>query len=287
MRIGIGIPNTMLDVGGATFPAWAKRAEERGFSSLATIGRIAYPGFDELVTFGACASVTERIGLLTNVLLAPLYPTAHLAKTSASLDRISEGRLTLGLAVGGRPDDYDLMGQEFETRGRRFDRQLEQLHDAWAGTPLPGSDRPVSPTTVNGRIPILFGGSPSVAARRAVRWHGGYTIGGAPPEQATGMVKEFRATYTELGGRGDPHIVALQYFSLGDEHTEESLRNLRAYYAWLGDWTEGIAQGAARSVDDLKARQASYAAMGVDEFIWDPSVPSIDQVDRLADAVLA
>jgi alkanesulfonate monooxygenase SsuD/methylene tetrahydromethanopterin reductase-like flavin-dependent oxidoreductase (luciferase family) len=287
MDIGIGIPNTMLDATGTTFPAWAVRAEERGFSSLASIGRIAYPGYDELVTFAACAAVTERIGLLTNVLLAPLYPTAHLAKTSATLDRISEGRLTLGLAVGGRADDYDLMGQEFETRGRRFDRQLEQLHVAWAGTPLAGSDQPVAPTTVNGTIPILFGGSPGVAARRAVRWQGGYTIGGAPVEQATGMVKDFREVYTELGGRGEPRIVALQYFSLGDEHAETSLRNLRAYYAWLGDWTEGVAQGAARSVDDVRARQASYADIGVDEFIWDPSVASIDQVDRLADAVLA
>jgi len=286
MRIGIGIPNTMLEATGDTFPAWAKRAEERGFSTLASIGRIAYPSYEELVTFAACASVTERIGFLTNVLLAPLFPTAHLAKTTATLDRISEGRLTLGLAVGGRPDDYVLMRQEFETRGRRFDRQLEELHDAWAGKALPEGDRPVGPTTMNERIPILFGGSPNVAARRAVRWHGGYTIGGAPPEQATGMVKGFREAYAELGGQGKPQIVALQYFSLGDEHTEGSLRNLRSYYAWLGDWTEGVAQGAARSVGELRARQAAYADMGVDEFIWDPSVASVDQVDRLADAVL-
>ena len=286
MEIGIGIPNTMLDVAGETFPAWAKRAEERKFSSLASIGRIAYPSFDELVTFAACAAVTERIGLLTNILLAPLYPTAHLAKTTATLDRISGGRLTLGIAVGGRVDDYDLMGAPFEKRGRHFNRQLEQLHDAWAGKPLPGSERPVAPTTTRGRIPILFGGSPSVAAPRAVRWQGGFTIGGAAPEQVVGAVKEFHETYAELGGKGKPRIVALQYFSLGDEHTEESLTNLRTYYAWLGDWVEGIAQGAPRSTDDLRAMQASFEAAGVDELIWDPTVASLDQVDRLADAVL-
>jgi alkanesulfonate monooxygenase SsuD/methylene tetrahydromethanopterin reductase-like flavin-dependent oxidoreductase (luciferase family) len=286
VEIGIGIPNTMLDVSGQAFAAWAKRAEERNFSSLATIGRIAYPSFDELVTFAACAAVTERIGLLTNVLLAPLYPTAHLAKTTATLDRISGGRLTLGLAVGGRVDDYDLMGAPFGERGRHFDRQLEQLHDAWAEKPLPGSDRPVAPKTTRGRIPLLFGGSPSVAAPRAVRWHGGYTIGGGAPEQVVGAVKEFHERFDELGGEGKPRIVALQYFSLGNEHTEVSLTNLRTYYAWLGDWAEGIARSAPRSSDDLRAMQTSFESAGVDELIWDPTVASLDQVDRLADAVL-
>jgi alkanesulfonate monooxygenase SsuD/methylene tetrahydromethanopterin reductase-like flavin-dependent oxidoreductase (luciferase family) len=287
VKIGIGLPNTMLDAEGRTFAAWAKRAEERGFSSLATIGRIAYPGFDELVTFGACAAVTERIGLLTNVLLAPLYPTPHLAKATATVDAISGGRLTLGLAVGGRVDDYDLMAQDLETRGRRFDRQLEELHEAWAGKPIGNAGSPVTPATTAGRIPILFGGSPGVAARRAVPWRGGYTIGGAPPEQAAGMVREFRSAYAELGGQNQPKIVALQYFSIGEEHADTSVSNLRSYYAWLGEWAEGVAQGAARSDDDLRARQAAYAEMGVDELIWDPSVADLDQVDRLADVVLA
>ena len=286
MKIGIGIPNTVLDVPGDGLLAWVRRAEERGFSTLATIGRIAYPGYDELVALGAAGAVTERIGLFTNILLAPAYPTAHLAKTSASVDRISNGRLTLGMAVGGRQDDFDLMGQDLHTRGRRLDRQLSELHEAWAGKVLPGADRPPAPTAVQDRIPILFGGSPHVAAPRAVKWGGGYTIGGAPPEQARGEAEEFRKLYADLGGTGEPRIVALQYFSLGEEHLEESLHNLRAYYGWLGDWAEGIAQSAARSVEDLKARQAAYEETGIDELIWDPSVSHPDQVYRLADAVL-
>ena len=286
MKIGIGIPNTVLDVPGDGLLAWARRAEERGFSTLATIGRIAYPGYDELVTLGAAAAVTERIGLFTNILLAPAYPTAHLAKTSASVDRISNGRLTLGMAVGGRQDDFDLMGQDLHTRGRRFDRQLAELHEAWAGKVLPGGDGPPAPRAVQGRIPILFGGSPQVAAPRAVKWGGGYTIGGAPPEQARAEAEEFRKLFADLGGAGEPRIVALQYFSLGEEHLEESLHNLRSYYGWLVDWAEGIAQSAARSVEDLKARQAAYEETGIDELIWDPTVSHPDQVYSLADAVL-
>lgn len=91
MDIGIGMPNAVLDVDGPTFPSWAGRAEERGVSSLATIGRLAWPSYDELIVLSAVAAVTERIGLLTNILLAPLYETAHLAKTTASVDRFSQG----------------------------------------------------------------------------------------------------------------------------------------------------------------------------------------------------
>jgi alkanesulfonate monooxygenase SsuD/methylene tetrahydromethanopterin reductase-like flavin-dependent oxidoreductase (luciferase family) len=283
--IGIGIPNTVLDVDGGTFPRWARRAEERGFTGLASIGRIAYPSFDELIAFSASAAVTQRIGLFTNVLLGPAYPTAILAKTTASLDRISGGRLTLGLGVGGRPDDFAAAGQRFEDRGRRFDRELEELHGAWAGKPLPGIDEAPGPMTTNGRIPILFGGDPSLAAKRAVRWRGGYTIGGAPPDQAAGMVESFRRSYAELGGEGTPWIAALRYFSLGDEHLEESLRNLRSYYAYLTDWVEGIAQGAARTPDDIRSSLRAYEDAGIDGLFWDPTVGDVDQVDRLADVL--
>ena len=103
MRIGIGLPNPVLDVPGRLVLDWAGRAEERGFSSLATIDRIAYPSYDSLTALTAAAAVTERIGLLTNILLGPAYSPVQLAKVTASLDQLSGGRLTLGLGVGGRP----------------------------------------------------------------------------------------------------------------------------------------------------------------------------------------
>jgi hypothetical protein len=62
MRIGIGIPNTVLDASGETVLAWARRAEERGFSTLATIDRIAYPSYDSLTVLTAAAAVTGEIG---------------------------------------------------------------------------------------------------------------------------------------------------------------------------------------------------------------------------------
>ena len=285
MQIGIGLPNPVLGVPGPLLVAWARRAEDQGLSTLATIDRIAYPSYDSLTALTAAAAVTNQIGLLTNILLEPAYNPVLLAKVTASLDQLSGGRLTLGLGVGGRPDDYQLAGRSFADRGKRFDADLQLLHQAWAGEPVAGSPFPVSPPTTRGRIPLLIGGQPELATRRAVRWGAGFTIGGAPPEMAAGMIQGFQATWEQAGGQGQPRIVALSYFSLGEEHTEESLHNLRTYYGLLGEWVEGIAMGAPRTPAAVRERAAAFEELGVDELIFDPTVADLDQVDRLADAV--
>jgi len=285
MRIGIGLPSTMLDLSGDTLLAWARRAEERGFSSLATIDRIAYPSYDSLTALTAAAAVTERIGLFPNILLAPAYNPVLLAKVTASLDQVAGGRLSLGLGVGGRPDDFVLTGRPFSDRGRRFDADLELLHQAWAGEPVAGSSFPVGPATTRGRIPLLIGGQPELAAPRAARWQAGFTIGGAPPEMAGGAIQAFTDAWKRAGGEGTPRIVALTYYSLGEEHTEESLRNLRTYYGFLGDWAEAIATGTPRTPQAVRERAVAFEELGVDELVFDPTVADLDQVDRLADAV--
>jgi alkanesulfonate monooxygenase SsuD/methylene tetrahydromethanopterin reductase-like flavin-dependent oxidoreductase (luciferase family) len=97
----------------------------RGFSTLATIDRIAYPSYDSLASLAAAAAVTERIGLLTNILLAPTRNPILLAKEAASVDQLSAGRLVLGLAVGSRRDDFVAAERTFEDRGKRFDQDLD------------------------------------------------------------------------------------------------------------------------------------------------------------------
>jgi alkanesulfonate monooxygenase SsuD/methylene tetrahydromethanopterin reductase-like flavin-dependent oxidoreductase (luciferase family) len=286
VRIGIGLPNPLLDVPGHLFTEWARRAEERGFSSLATIDRIAYPSYDSLTALTAAAAVTDRIGLLTNVLLEPVYNPVVLARVTASIDQISGGRLTLGLGVGGRYDDFALAGRPFADRGERFDADLELLHQAWAGEQVDGSRFPVGPPTSRGRIPLLMGGQPELAAPRAVRWNAGFTIGGAPPEMAAGAIQAFNEAWRKAGGEGaPPRVAVLSYFSLGDEHTEESLHNLRTYYGFLGEWAEAVAQGASRTPEAIRERASAFEDVGVDELIFDPTVANLDQVDRLADAI--
>ena len=106
MQIGIGLPANIPGVQGKLILDWAKKADSGPFSSLGLIDRLVYPNYEPLIAFAAAAGVTQRIRLMTTVLLAPLRNTAILAKQAASLDALSGGRLTLGLAIGGREDDF-------------------------------------------------------------------------------------------------------------------------------------------------------------------------------------
>src|ERR671933_154228 len=150
MDVGIGLPNAVRGVDRTGIVDWAQRAEATGFSSLGTIDRIAYENYEALIALAAAAAVTERIRLLTSVLLAPLRTnTALFAKQAASVDGLSDGRLVLGLAVGGREDDYELSGVDFSSRGQAFDRQLEDLRRLWDGDDV-GPDAPGDPTVIVG-----------------------------------------------------------------------------------------------------------------------------------------
>lgn len=287
MKIGIGLPNPVPGVSGQRLVEWARRAEERGFSQLATIDRIAYPTHDSLTTLGAAAGATSRIGLHTNILVAPVYDPVLLARTAASLDQLSGGRFSLGMAVGGREDDYVAVGRDFHRRGVSHDKALELMHAAWRGELVAGSPHPVGPRPVNGdSVPIMVGGTSDAAIRRAVTWGAGWTMGGGPPEMAAQFVPKIKASWQHAGRDDDPRIAALAYFSLGDEAEADSRTYLRDYYAFTGPYADRIADGALRSDDAIAGAVKAFEAAGVTELTFDPTTTSLDQIDRLAGLVL-
>jgi alkanesulfonate monooxygenase SsuD/methylene tetrahydromethanopterin reductase-like flavin-dependent oxidoreductase (luciferase family) len=287
MDIGIGLPNPIPGTPGATLVGWARRAEERGFSSLATIDRIAYPSYESLISLAAAGAVTSRIGLLTNILLGPTRNPVLLAKEAASVDQLSAGRFTLGLAVGTRKDDFDLSEQRFEDRGRRFDEALELMHRIWLGEPVGEADKPVGPRpTREGGVPILIGGSSNRAIERTVRWGRGWTAGGAAPEQVGPFAEKVRAAWRDSARDGDPRIVALSYFALGEKAEEGAESYIKDYYGYLGEWVDAIARGVPRTPEAIRDTVGRFEEIGVDELILDPTIADLEQVDLLAEAVL-
>jgi alkanesulfonate monooxygenase SsuD/methylene tetrahydromethanopterin reductase-like flavin-dependent oxidoreductase (luciferase family) len=284
--IGIGIPNSVRGTTGPQLLEWARRADAAGFSTLATIGRVAYPSYEELTVFAAAGAVTERIRFTSNILLAPTRSTAELAKQAATVQELTGGRLTLGLGVGAREDDFRLTGRDFATRGRLFDQQLADLRRAFAGEPLLEGSAPVVPDAVIGGVPILVGGSSDAAIRRTVEFGVGWTAGGVPPQMVAPFVQRVRAAWRDAGREGAPRIVALNYFGLGDTE-EESRGYLLDYYGILGPETaEMIAGGAHRSPEAIREVIAAFEEAGVTELVLDPTVGDPAQVDLLAEAAL-
>jgi alkanesulfonate monooxygenase SsuD/methylene tetrahydromethanopterin reductase-like flavin-dependent oxidoreductase (luciferase family) len=285
--IGIGIPNTIPGSTGKSLLDWAQRADTSGFSTLATIGAVSYPGYEELTLFAAAGAVTQRVRFLSNVLISPARSAAELAKQAATVDQLTGGRLTLGLGVGWRESDFTLTGRDFATRGKDFDQQLRDLRRALAGEIITDGTREVGPPTVQTPLPIVIGGHSDAAIRRVVENETvvGWTAGGMPPDAVTGFVQKVRAAWSDGGRAGSPRIIALTYFGLGDD--ERSHANLRDYYIPMGPETADMIAGSAlRTPDAIKGAVAAYGEAGVDELILDPSLPEPDQVDRLAEVVL-
>jgi alkanesulfonate monooxygenase SsuD/methylene tetrahydromethanopterin reductase-like flavin-dependent oxidoreductase (luciferase family) len=283
MDIGIGLPNAVRGVDRPGIVEWARRAEEAGFSSLGTIDRIAYPNYESLIALAAAAAVTERIGLMTDILIAPLRSnTALLAKQAATIDSLSGGRLTLGLAVGGRPDDFEISGVDFHGRGHIFEQQLREMASIWRG------DTSVGPPPANGERPgLLIGGTSDIAFQRAARHADGWTMGGGTPDMFTQALEKLNAAWSAAGRQGKPRTMALFYFVIDDNAEQLASQSLGDYYAFLGDYAQQIVAGAAKSADTVKQYLTAFEAAGADELICFPASTDLDQVDRLADAALS
>jgi alkanesulfonate monooxygenase SsuD/methylene tetrahydromethanopterin reductase-like flavin-dependent oxidoreductase (luciferase family) len=280
MDVGIGLPNAVRNVDRAGIVDWARRAEAAGFSSLGTLDRIVYPNYESLIALAAAAAVTERIRLVTDILIAPLRSnTALLAKQAATIDSLSGGRLDLGLAVGGREDDYAVSGVEFHARGRIFDRQLGELTRLWSG------EGGVGPAPVRGRPGLYIGGRSERTYRRAAEYADGWTAGGGGAEAFASGRDAAVGAWREAGREGEPRCMALLYFSLGDRAEEDARENLGHYYAFLGDYAHMIADGAAKSPAAVRDEIAAYEAAGADEVIAFPASADPTQVDLLAEAL--
>src|SRR5687768_6741334 len=110
MDLGIGLPNTIKGTYGLDLLEWARYADVGPFASVGVFDRLVYDSLDPLMTLAAVAGATERVRLVTSVVIGPLRNPVVLAKEAATLDVLSGGRLTLGLALGARRDDYDVTG---------------------------------------------------------------------------------------------------------------------------------------------------------------------------------
>jgi alkanesulfonate monooxygenase SsuD/methylene tetrahydromethanopterin reductase-like flavin-dependent oxidoreductase (luciferase family) len=285
--IGIGLPNTVPGTEGRSLIDWARNAEAAGFSTLGTIGRIVYPNYEELISLAAAAAVTSRIRLTTGVLLAPLYSnTALFAKQAASLDRLSGGRLVLGLGLGGRDDDYTASNLPTEGKGRRLDEQLTEMKRIWSGESR-GFAGGIGPEPVRpGGPELILGGSAQASFRRVALLGDGWIMGGGTPDMFGQGAAKVDKAWQESGRPGRPRKLTLAYFALGADARSQADNYLLNYYGWLGDVAQQIAGGAAISVEMVKAYAGAFEANGCDEIIFVPTTSSPDQIDLLAEAVL-
>jgi alkanesulfonate monooxygenase SsuD/methylene tetrahydromethanopterin reductase-like flavin-dependent oxidoreductase (luciferase family) len=282
MQIGIGLPTMIPGTAAPDVLEWARRSDAGQFSTLATLDRLAYPNYDALMTLAAAAGVTTRVRLMTTVLIAPLHNPGILAKQAATLDALSSGRLTLGLGVGGREDDYEVANKPFHVRGSRLDEQLSLMRQTWAGESLlvvvPSSTRAGGPE-------VLIGGRSEAAVRRAAQWDGYIAGGGSGAESAAHLYGLVQHAWQQAGRQGKPRLVCTAYFALGPGALERGGAYIEQYYAYMGPRAEQIAQRMISTPEDVRNTRNQYIAIGADELILWPCVADLDQLDLLVDAL--
>ncbi|MGW2425649.1 LLM class flavin-dependent oxidoreductase [Streptomyces sp. NPDC001709] len=285
MQIGVGLPSMVSGTSPRQLLEWAVRAEEGGFASLGVLDRITYGNYDPLVTLAAAAAVTGRIRLTTTVLLgAARGAPVVLAKQVASLHRVAAGRLTLGLAVGGREDDYTATGAAFRNRGRDLDALIGSLRTLWQGGTEDSAGR-VGPPLPDGAPPLLIGGHSDAAMRRAARYAQGWISGSGSAEPFASRLDRLHQAWREAGRTVRPRVVALGYFALGDGAADSARRYLGDCYRNTGPYLHRVVSEALTTPEAVSKAAAAYDQDGCDELVLMPCAADPAQLTALAEAV--
>lgn len=285
MEIGIGLPNAVPGTSGEQIIEFARRADARGFSTLGALDRVVYDSHEPLVAFAAAAAVTERIGLTTAIVVGP--PRGNdvlLAKQAATVQALSGGRLTLGIGLGARDDDYEASGVPASGKGKRLDQQLDTVRRVWngeefgyAGAVGPRPDRPPA---------ILVGGAVEASFKRVAKYGDGWIMAAQAPDAFADGAEGVRSAWSEAGRDGEPRLEAIGYFALGPDAEANAKKDLGHYYAWLGEEIAEMISGSAATSEEMVNQYVSgFDEAGCQRLTLFATSADAEQVDLLADAV--
>ena len=272
---------------------WARAIDAGPFSSISCGERITFHNPEMMVTMAAAAAVTERVDVFVNLVVLPLHSPVLIAKQLATLDNLSAGRLTVGLAVGGREHDYRAVDAPFARRHQRLDDGVATMRRIWAGEPAFDGADTVGPPCVQPNGPRLLAGAMGPKAlARAAQWAdgiSGFTLTSDAGEMQN-AAESARRAWKDAGRADAPYIVSGTFYALGVDDSASTLRGFTHDYLEIfsARFADSVAQQMETSTTDRLARALDDAeAAGVDEFILVPA--SVDRrcLDAAIDFVLA
>lgn len=293
MEIGVALPTMASGYTRATTVDWCRGIDAGPYSSVSCGERITFRNQEVLVTNAAAAALTERARVFVNIAVLPMHPVAVVAKQLATLDVLADGRLDVGVGVGGREHDFRAAEAPFARRHSRLDEQVAELRRLWAGKPpFEGAD-PVGPPPVQPGGPrILAAAMGPKSMARAAQWAdglSGFSVCGVPEEMAA-ATELARRCWEEAGRTEPPRIVSGCFYVLDgdDAAAAATLRRFTAEY--LAIFGEGIAAAMAdatrvSSVEALHRVLDGAEAAGVDELILVPGTVDVGCLERTTAAL--
>jgi alkanesulfonate monooxygenase SsuD/methylene tetrahydromethanopterin reductase-like flavin-dependent oxidoreductase (luciferase family) len=282
MRIGIGLPAAVPGAAHHSLGDWAERAEAHGFASLGTLDRLVYDNLDPIVALAAAASRTRHAELMTTILTVPTRQNAIVVgKQLASLDLVSGGRLTAGLAIGGWPEDFAASGLPQSGKGARFDDMLATLRRVWDGE-VTGAAGPIPPLAP-GRPSVLLGGLVPSAFARIAAVADGWVAPFFGFEMLAQGIASVRQAWADAGRDGAPRVVGERYFCLGPDADAVADHYLEHYYG--PDYFPAARADTLTTPEAVDAERRRLRDAGCDDLLLFPCSPDIEQIDRLAEVL--
>ncbi|MDX1887172.1 LLM class flavin-dependent oxidoreductase [Mycolicibacterium sp. 120270] len=278
------------DLDAPVLRAWARAIDDGPFSSLCWGERIAFDNPEAITLLGALAAWTDRVRLITTVLVPQLHDPVMLAKALATGDMLSGGRLTVGLGIGGRLEDYEAVGADPATQTMRgLADSVAVMKRVWAGQKVTDSVVPVGPPPMQEDGPqLLVGTMGPKTVRSAASWADGLagTTLDLDTSKQNALYDVARAAWAEAG-RPKPLLATSFWFALGDGDKARAQvhRHLRRYMNWIpAEYVDAMAPttGWAGSEDELLSVLRKFADIGTDEVHLIPTSSDVDQVHRVA-----
>ncbi|HEV2685955.1 MAG TPA: LLM class flavin-dependent oxidoreductase [Actinomycetota bacterium] len=290
MKLGIGLPNTLVpDVNRGLFLEWARAADQAGFHSFGTIDRPSQDVWDPLIALAAAAAVTERVRLATTILQLPDRNEVLVAKQAAVIDRLSGGRLDLGVGIGWDQNDYKVLGARWQNRGKKMERQIRKIRRTWrAAKKATSEEAATGPAPMQKPLPpIWIGANKPRAVERAIEMGDAYLFGAAGADRMVEAAPALRAQ-AEQAGKKKFQIGGLAYVAIGDDPDAAltaAARSYRRYYGAVPDDQLGQRIHAG-PVDVVAQAIKEYEPAGLDVLWLFPEIPDVKQVEMIAESIL-
>lgn len=290
MKIGMTLPSMVEGLDRDTVLTWCRRIDDGPFSTLAIGERIGYPNIEMFTTLAAAAAVTQRVNLMTTIVVLPAHPAIEVAKMAATIDVISGGRLQLGVGIGGRGEDYLALERSDRNRHQLLDDQVAMMQRVWSGRSPAAGISPVGPAPVQpGGPPLYSGALGPKATARAAKWAegiAGFLLDPIGPDHAAtfGAVE---AAWQNAGRDDKPRHVTSFWYSLADDGADR----LHAYATkYLGVFGPDVAKAmadicTASSGSAVRDAIDQLDAAGCDELILVPTSADLDELDRLVELI--
>ncbi len=289
MKLGMTLPTMVPATRREEILTWSHAVDSGPFASLAAGERISFGNPEALVTLSAAAAVTQRVRIVATAVVLPMHSTAWIAKQLATLDVLAAGRLTVAVGVGGREEDYRVVGAPFDRRHVRMDAQVAELRRLWAGEPALPDTPPVGPLPYQaGGPPLWIAAAGEKPLRRAAHWAdglAGFSLGPDPAEVERHFVLA-REAWRDAG-RAAPTLVTSFWYALGPDAAERLDAYARRYLAVFGEAAAAALAARCTASGEAALREALTQARdaGADEVILVPTSTDRDELARTLDAI--